>query len=445
MSNQEDFLRKARMAALMAADDDEGKDVAPAEDEDALVSEKTKENLKKAGALAAVAGRWGFGKAKEVTKAAAEKASAAKADFEEKRAAAAKRKAEEALAVETKAMAEREAAVPVAEAPPMVVAPVGDDYTDTMAKDHLIGATATLKALGEDEEERGVPDAEREGKWIVPGLLKVLDTAEENGGEPSGLLVLDGMGSLPPTFSQDHVEVVVLEPDQQAPLAETSGEDVETALAAMTSMPQSTNPEWLMGKAGMGMTTIHELYGFSSNHPNVNKSSSQDRREDLTEGSRQNKRKFWILIAGGLVAAAFVAVLAFYIANRETGAPIATPTPTVPQAVPVIVEPVTLPIEAPVEEPAATVLEVVEAPAVVAPPVVQVTPVVVPAPKPTPVAPVVQAPKPAPVAVVAKPKPAPVKAAPAVAAKPKPAPGVADDTDKQLQEIEAWFEQQNKN
>ena len=100
------------------------------------------------------------------------------------------------------ALAEREAALPVAEAPPMAVAPSGEEITDTMAKDQLLGAANTLKALVEDEEEREVPEAERQWKWSVPGLKKVLDTADASGGEPSGMLVLDGMGCHPCRFSQ---------------------------------------------------------------------------------------------------------------------------------------------------------------------------------------------------------------------------------------------------
>lgn len=490
MSNQEDFLRKARMAALMAADDDKGKDVAPAENEDALVSEKTKENLKKAGALAAVAGRWGFGKAKEATMAAAAKASTAKAEFEAKRAAGAKRKAEESLAVETKALAEREAAVPVAEAPPMAVVPAGEDCTDTMSKSRKQVPTTTLqdseehtlvdivKAKGTGfltgENYPFAPDGDVES--LAPAMVSEVpmvfdetstgmtsnthmevaqqfvasadDTEEQtetsgaSDDEHSGLLIMDGMGSLPATLSKNQIDILVLAPGQEVPFADISWDEVEAAGAALASATESRAPDAvLQGKASVGMTTIHQLAGFSNNL-NDNKPFRKDRKEHSAV------KIFWIMIAAGVISVAFVALIAFYVFNRATSAPVATPAPVAPQAAPVVVEPVILPIEAPVEEPAATVPEVVEAPAVVAPPLVSATPVVVPAPKPTPVAPVVQAPKPAPAAVVAKPKQAPVKPAPVVVAQPKPVPKVVDpvakDSDKQLEEMEAWFEKQNQ-
>lgn len=490
MSNQEDFLRKARMAALMAADDDESKDGTPVEDEDALVSEKTKENLKKAGALAAVAGRWGFGKAKDVTKAAAAKAIAAKAEFEAKRAASAKRKAEEALAVETKALAEREAAVPVAEAPPMAVAPGGEDCTDTMSKTRKQVPTTTLQ----DSEEHTLIDIvkakgtgflasenypfapDRDVESLTPAMVSEVpmvfgetstgmtsnthmevaqqfvasadDTEEQtvtsgaSDDEHSGLLIMDGMGSLPATLSKNQIDILVLAPGQEVPFADISWDEVEAAGAALASATESRAPvAVLQGKAGVGMTTIHELTGFSNN-PNDNKPFRKDRKEHSAV------KVFWIMIAGGVISVAFVALIGFYPFNRETSAPVAILAPVAPQAAPVIVEPVTLPIEAPVEKPAATAHEVVEAPAGVAPPVVQETHVAAPAPKPTPVAPVIQAPKPAPAAVVSKPKQAPVKPAPVVVAKPKPAPKVAapmvNDPDKQLEEMEAWFEKRNQ-
>lgn len=350
------------------------------------------------------------------------------------------------------ALVKREAAVPVAEAPPMAFAPVVEDLTDTMVKDHVLGSANTLKALVEDEEERGVPETERKWKWSVGGLQKVLDKTAASGGEPSGLLIMDGMGSLPATLSKSQIDLLVPNPGQEGPFADMTGEEVEAVVAAMTSARESTAPVCLTGKAGKGMTTIHELAGSHSNQTKANNPGRKSLKERLPANALR------IMIVGGLLSAIFVALIGFYIANKETSAPVAAPAPAAPQVAPVIVEPVTIPDEVPVEELAApepVELDVVEAPAVVepAPQAIEVAPV---APAPA-VVPEVQAVAPAvapakPVAVekpVAPPTPKPAAVAKTRSAvkpkapKPDPAPLASPESKKQIDSIRD-FEKQLK-
>lgn len=127
MNDPTDLLRRARMAQLMdddqptappAQDDvddtledvrlarnvrtrEEDDDSAPLQD-DALVSEDTLKALKNAGSLAARAGRWTWGKAKEGAAVAAEKTLQAKAAAEE---SLAQRKAQRAIDAEANRVA----------------------------------------------------------------------------------------------------------------------------------------------------------------------------------------------------------------------------------------------------------------------------------------------------------------------------------------------------
>lgn len=335
------------------------------------------------------------------------------------------------------ALAVREAALPVAEAPAMAVAPVGEEFIDTMAKEHLNGAANTLKALEEDEEEQGVLEAEREWKWSVGDVQEVMDKAGASDGESSGLLLMDGMGSLPATLSEDQIDIEVLAPGQAVSFADISGDEVEAAVGALTSEPENTAPVSVcLGKAGVGVTTVDTLAGSLSNQSNAINPGQKNRKEQLASNA------FWIMIVGGLLAATFVAL------NREASAPDATPAPVATQVAarqpvtpPQVLEPVEIPAS---PEPAPVMAEPV-------PEVIERT-LVAPTPAPEPEVPAVVPVKPAvvrkPVSVPAPtptPKPVVIAKPPAVekpkAAKPASAPVVSPESKQQIDSIRDFEKQ----
>lgn len=368
------------------------------------------------------------------------------------------------------ALAEREAALPVAEAPPMAVAPSGEEITDTMAKDQLLGAANTLKALVEDEEEREVPEAERQRKWSVPGLKKVLDTADASGGEPSGMLVLDGMGSLPQGELRELItDVVVLEPGQASPLADLTGDEVASTFELSKTAKEAQahyieqrvqqayeklsaeNPGAIIYRNGTSLAVvrpeaIEEVLPEVLEAPVVKPGNVTREAAQFASAAKPTKAPslmpYWI--AAAVLAVVALGLMTYKLTQRD--APVAP-----------AVEPISAPVSQPVP-PAPTPEPVQVAPSPAPAPVaVEVVPAVIePAPViPAPVAePEVQVIKPAkPVAVekpVVRPAPKPVAVAkPQAVEKPKapnpaPAPAVSPESKKQIDSIRD-FEKQLEN
>lgn len=223
MNNDEDFMRQIRMARLMgdtsdqakpeddgssvedmrlarrlAALQDAGEDDSPVQD-DALVSEGTKQAFKKAGALAAIAGRWGASKAKEGALLAAEKMRAAKETTDKALAEREARNAmEEALAV-AEQLREARAATDKALAD-----------RDARRKEQQTAA-APYEPFYQEEEQAPAPKVQKPDMSMTGKILVLV---------LGSLVFLVGFGGLAYWLSKDKSDAVAVVPvAKSAPVA----------------------------------------------------------------------------------------------------------------------------------------------------------------------------------------------------------------------------------